>query len=334
MILITFFRRLGNRSLDALFVPPLDTLFSRQFRGNVVCLLYHRVANPGVEPFLDRFGTPPIPPDELDRELRLLANWGARFMTVDELLRGVWPAAEEIGVVVTFDDGFRDTYENGLPVVEAAGARATVFQASAMLAERQTLIWEHELYRIGNREEGLQALVQALRDEAGVDYNVTARSIVQTLRDAANHELVAAVLNRARRGTTDDDEDRALARRIYPSSAMIRAAQARGHEIGSHGRYHLRRSSISADLFAKEVMASRTDLAEICGQFPRCFSYPFNSYQSGDDAVVAKYFDAVFTVDGGPLRQLITPIGIPRFTWPGPHANALRRRRWLRTGHI
>ena len=54
--------RIANRAADLLFLPPLDRLWRRRLRGKVLCLLYHRVDQPGRVPFLDRFGVPPIPP--------------------------------------------------------------------------------------------------------------------------------------------------------------------------------------------------------------------------------------------------------------------------------
>jgi hypothetical protein len=36
----------------------------------------------------------------------------------------------------------------------------------------------------------------------------------------------------------------------------------------------------------------------------------------------------------GPLLGVMLALDLPRFTWPGPHANPLRRRRWLWTGTL
>lgn len=334
MNLPSLLKRVANRSLDILFVPPFDRLFASRFRGAVVCLLYHRVSEPGAEPFLDNFGAPPIPPIELERELRLLAGWGVRFMTVDELLRGVWPDPDETGVIVTFDDGYRDTYENGLPVLESLGIRATIFQASRMLADRAELIWEHELYAIAAHPAGQALLAQLVRDNGGIDLTHRSRGIVHALREDTSFDLVADVLAQAQEITGARDNFREIATRVYPNAALVRAAQERGHEIGSHGCRHLKRNSISGEVFKQEVAMSSMELETLCGRAPRCFSYPFNCYVNGDQEIVAKHFEVAFTVNGGPIKSAPDPQGVPRFTWPGPHQSALRRRRWLRTGHI
>ncbi|MBS0314923.1 MAG: polysaccharide deacetylase family protein [Burkholderiales bacterium] len=327
-------RRFANRALDACFLAPLDRLFANRFRGRVVCLLYHRVAEPGAEPVLDAFGTPPIPPRELERELRLLAAWGGRFMTLDELAQGAWPSPREVGLIVSFDDGFRDTYEAGLPVVEALGARALVFQISAMLTEAPALLWEHALYWLGAEDARFRALARSLDGEFAHLAGADARATVTALRERANASQLRAMVTTALARCGEREALADLARRWYPQRSTLDSARRNGHEIGSHGAHHFKRSALDAAAFEAELVASKQALAEACGIVPRAFSYPFNSHGVGDEAIAARHFEWVFTVDGGPLAPSFARSSVPRFTWPGPHPNALRRRRWLRTGYV
>ncbi|WP_254947625.1 hypothetical protein [Cyanobium sp. N.Huapi 1H5] len=143
--------RLGravNRAADLLFLPPLDRLWLRRLRGKVLCLLYHRVDEPGREPFLDRFGVPPIPAEELAAELGVLQRRGARFLTYADLRAGRFPAGSDFGVIVSFDDGLRCNYEQGMDVLQSLGIPAVFFQSTAMHAGGE-LVWEHALYWYG-----------------------------------------------------------------------------------------------------------------------------------------------------------------------------------------
>ncbi len=327
-------RRVANRALDALFVPPLDRLFATRFRGRVVCLLYHRVAEPGVEPILDTFGTPPIPPEALERELRQLLAWGGRFMTLDELAKGEWPSAREIGVILSFDDGFRDTYAAGLPIAQSVGARAVVFQISAMLTEAPALLWEHALYWLGADAGRFRALAGVLEGEFASLAQADVRAAVTVLRETASASQLMTIVAAALAQCGDGEVLTQLAQRWYPEPSVLRGALRNGHDIGSHGQHHFKRSALDAGAFEAELVASKLALAEICGCTPRAFSYPFNSHVEGDEAIVARHFDWAFTVDGGPLEPSFVRSSVPRFTWPGPHPNALRLRRWLRTGQI
>jgi peptidoglycan/xylan/chitin deacetylase (PgdA/CDA1 family) len=114
----------------------------------------------------------------------------------------------------------------------------------------------------------------------------------------------------------------------------LRRARESGHEIGSHGHRHYKRSSIDAELFEDELHRSSQRLAGILDQVPAAFSYPFNSYLPGDKDICARYFQQVATVDGEPIARSCNPLEIPRMNWPGPARNGLRARRWLWTGRI
>lgn len=77
---------------------------------------------------------PADPPGELAAELGYLQRRGARFLTYADLRAGRYPSANEFAVIVSFDDGLRCNYEEGLEVLEGLGVPAVFFQSSGMLA--------------------------------------------------------------------------------------------------------------------------------------------------------------------------------------------------------
>lgn len=73
-------------------------------------------------------------PDRFERQMRYLRDSGMNLLSLDQIgsaLEGksAWP---QPGVAVTFDDGFRDTYRNALPVLLRYNIPSTMF----MLADR------------------------------------------------------------------------------------------------------------------------------------------------------------------------------------------------------
>ena len=96
-------------------------------------------------PFLDRFGVPPIPPAALAAELGFLRRSGARFLDLRRSEGGPLPLGSEFAVIVSFDDGLRCNYEEGMDVLQALGIPAVFFQSTGMLAGGE-LVWEHALY--------------------------------------------------------------------------------------------------------------------------------------------------------------------------------------------
>jgi peptidoglycan/xylan/chitin deacetylase (PgdA/CDA1 family) len=325
--------RITNRAADLLFLPPLDGLWRRRLRGRVLCLLYHRVDQPGRVPFLDRFGVPPITPAELAAELGFLQRRGARFLTFADLREGRFPAAHEFGVIVSFDDGLRSNYEEGLQVLERLAIPAVFFQSSGMLAGEE-LVWEHALYWYGDHPSLAAELAQLARRRLGLPADLPLEALIARLRDATPNAEVQGLLTTLAERWGTGEALAAAASRLYPSEAHLRRARAHGHEVGSHGHQHLPRACIGAAAFEAELVRSAARLEQVLGEAPRAFSYPFNSHGPGDAAICGRHFLQAATVDGALISPASPPLALPRFTWPGPHANRLRRRRWLWTGTL
>lgn len=327
--------RLANRAQDLLFVPGTESFWRTRLHGRVLALVYHRVADPALFPFLARGGTPVISPEQLTEEIMFLQKQGARFLSFADMRAGHFPGADEFGVVLTFDDGFLDNYTTGLEVLEALGVKAVFFQSSGMVGA-QALIPEHALYWYADNPQTAGRLRDLARTAgwpgaAGAAEEKLVGMVGRWIREVPAASLNAVIMQMRER---HQDEEHALARALYPTEVDLRRAAQAGHEIGSHGHAHLPRSVLSAEAFEQELARSKERLAEITGQSPASFSYPFNDYQPGDRDICMRYFDQAATVD----RQLIgrdsDPMALGRFSWPGQARNGLRFRRWLLTGRI
>lgn len=324
-------QRALHRSADLCFVPPLDKLWRQRLLGKVICLLYHRVDEPGRAPFLERFGTPPIPPDQLHDELQFLKSRGARFMTFSDLRQNRFPQADQFGVIVSFDDGLRDNYTNGFPVLDALGIKGVLFQATALVGA-SSLIWEHALYWYW-QDEALRRQLTAIAHRAQPHLQAFAdRQLLVSLRETCTANAVEAMLGEMAALDGCAGALHEAARRFYPAAADVLAAHASGHELGSHGHRHYPRKNIDGALFVQELETSIRVLQQITGETPAAFSYPFNSHLPGDTELASPLFEQLVTVDGGLIERSTPQRRLPRYTWPGPHRSALRRRRWLWTG--
>jgi peptidoglycan/xylan/chitin deacetylase (PgdA/CDA1 family) len=325
--------RLANRSRDALFLPPFDGLWRRRLSGKVMALLYHRVDQPGNVPFLDQCGVPPIPPQELAGELLFLKDQGATFLTFDDLWQGRTPEPGGFGVIVSFDDGFRDNYSNGLRVLDQLAIPGVLFQATAMLRPG-TLIWEHTLYWFWQEPVRAAALIDLARRRFPACRSLSGEPLLGFLREGMPMREVERLLAELCHAFGSAGELEGLAEELYPQQADLVAARQAGHQIGSHGHHHYPRHCLNDEEFEAELTTSRAILAGILGRAPRAFSYPFNSHQAGDEQICGRHFQQVVTVDARPIEAGTSPLSLPRFTWPGPHRHGLHRRRWLWTGRL
>lgn len=325
--------RAANRAADLLFLPPLDRLWLRRLRGKVLCLLYHRVDQPGREPFLDRFGVPPISPQELAAELGVLQRRGARFLTYADLRAGRFPDAGHFGVIISFDDGLRCNYEEGLEVLASLGIPAVFFQSTGMLAGEE-LVWEHALYWYGAHPSLAPRLEELARQRLDLPADLRGAGLIAQLRDGTPVARVRELLAELAERWDTARELAAAADRLYPSGDHLRRAREAGHELGSHGHHHVPRCNVSPAAFEAELSRSAVRLEQLLGEAPRAFSYPFNSHRPGDGEICGRHYLQVATVDGALVTRATPALDLPRFTWPGPHANRLRRRRWLCTGTL
>ena len=102
-----------------------------RLRPSIRILMYHRVAR------LDAYDQLTVVPERFERQMALLAS-EFRLLSlpqaVTELVQG---GPQRAGVVVTFDDGYRDNLEFALPILKKYGVPATIFVTSRFCDQHQ-----------------------------------------------------------------------------------------------------------------------------------------------------------------------------------------------------
>jgi peptidoglycan/xylan/chitin deacetylase (PgdA/CDA1 family) len=92
-----------------------------------------------------------VAPEDFARQMACIAESGYRGIALREAVAhreamGDWP---DQSVVLTFDDGFRNFYDEGMPVLERHGFTATVFIVSDYMGRRND--WEIPPAGLGSR---------------------------------------------------------------------------------------------------------------------------------------------------------------------------------------
>ena len=318
-----------------LFNPAFDDFWFDRLRGKVTCLLYHRVDDPDLYPFLK---VPVISPEGLEKELSFLIKRGAKFFTCEQLLNGSFPKPDQAGFIITFDDCFLDNYTVGLNALERLDIKATFFQSTDMV-EGKSLIWEHALYWFIRDDKSAQDFTVAahkILTEYPQALKLSGPQLVEYLinKEEVPLDKIEALIDKAIDLLDCRNELSEIAGKIYPKPGDLQRAHQLGHEIGSHGHHHYRRKIIGRELFEQELALSSKIIGGIVGKKPTAFSYPFNSYLEEDKAICSKYFSQVFTVDKAHITSGTDRLSLPRFTWPGNINSSYRRRRWLLTGTV
>jgi peptidoglycan/xylan/chitin deacetylase (PgdA/CDA1 family) len=110
-------------------------------------------------------------------------------------------------------------------------------------------------------------------------------------------------------------------RRPLLDAAGVRAAEAAGMEIGSHGLLHQDLTAADDATLAAEVTDSRSELADLTGTAPRGFCYPYGALDARTVLAVRRAgYAYACAVDPGPLAGTYA---LPR-TYIGQRDNSPR----------
>ncbi len=276
-------------------------------RPSLTILTYHRILPAGHPARLTEQPGMYVSPDTLAMHLQVLKQ---HFALID---LGEWLSLRAAGAVlpdraccITFDDGWRDNFEYGLPVLVAAGVPATVFlvadfigsayrfwpnrlaQLLGRLSARDMPLLPDELsallVRAGFVPTGMAEIVQidqvinackGLSDAAMIGLLDAAETLVPVVAEAGSRDLL--------------DEAEILAMR---DSGLV--------QFGSHSRRHTRLlPELTALQLDDELRESRSRLEQMIGRPVDIFCYPNGDCSPAALALArTAYRAAVTTVSG------------------------------------
>ncbi len=84
---------------------------------NIPILLYHHVQN------TDYYSRYRVPPEKFEQQMKLLHDWEYTTISTDMLVKAITQGAElpPRPILITFDDGDVDVYENAFPIMQKYG---------------------------------------------------------------------------------------------------------------------------------------------------------------------------------------------------------------------
>ena len=269
-------------------------------------LIYHRIQ---AEP-------DPLFPDEVDarrfaRQIHLLNRW-FRLMPLLEAVRALKAGAlPSRAACITFDDGYADSAEVALPILQQYRAPATFFVPSGFLDDG--CLWNDAIIEVVRNAPGPR--LDLTRSGFGVyDIACTQR------RRAVIDSLIAAL----KYLPSDERIERVklMAHRFTPtmlSSDQLLALHRAGMEIGAHTVSHAILSAISNAEARAEIAQGRARLEEIIQSPVRLFAYP-NGRPGRDfeqrhiQMLHSQGFEGAVTTAWGAVHPDTDPFLLPRFT--------------------
>jgi peptidoglycan/xylan/chitin deacetylase (PgdA/CDA1 family) len=264
----------GKRDFAAalLHSAGVTSLLSRRSRGRLVVLNYHRIRPDGAR--RSRFDEGVYGPTEsqfasqvawLKRHFRILSE--------SDLIDHVAGARKiaSPAVMVTFDDGYRDSYTLARPILVRHGVPALFFVSSQLVDERRLGPWDR--------------IAHVVKRARCSSVTLGGRSFSLADREAAVKELILWMQEGPESETRDLAERLAIACEVPPATPaeqaeeimtwdQIRECADQGIAIGSHGHSHRTLARLGVDEQRDELVRSRDTIASRIGREVRSLAYP------------------------------------------------------------
>ncbi len=267
--------------------------------GSLVIVRHHRVFGAGELP-LSRLG---VGEDVLRAQLVTLARMGLTPVTISEGLARLAEGQAGRAVAFSFDDGYADNVHRALPLLEAAGARATFFLTAGLIEERRAPWWDELEHLLATTAAArLELAGRTFPLESRRDRAAALRALVARMRTdpARQRERLAAL--RVRLGVS---EPAPCPLATWDECARLAAA---GMELGAHTLTHPFLSSLGAAAQREEIAGSFDLIERRLGTRPRGIAYPGGDHDAASVAAAAEAGHwAVTTRDGE------NDAGTPRF---------------------
>lgn len=232
-------------------------------------LYYHRVNNDN-DPFFEAIST-----TVFEQQMRYLARH-YKLVSMRKMMRHLEDGnPRDLAVAVTFDDGYRDNYENAFPILQRYNIPATIFLTTGHLDSGEPM-WFEQL------AEALQkTTIECLDLEIDIPRRFWTRSLAERLQ--ANAQIFAVL-----RKLSDEDRQHWLSeilRRLgAPATSarmnkmltwdQVRIMNAHGVDFGGHTVKHPFLSTLTPSQAAWEVGVCKTRIEEELQKPVDYFAYP------------------------------------------------------------
>lgn len=295
-------------------------------------------------------GTHHTTPLEFAKQLDAIHEDGFRFISLDALQNAIRDqdpdALGRRACLITFDDGLRESYEVGLPILDHKGIPGAMYVCSSTLSG-DTVLDVHKFHHVQNHLTNADIL-QSLPGHVLAKLDAVPEDIIrsQYIWDDAETSRLKYLVNFLLTSGERVDvvqrlfalctaSERELAEELYMTPAQVRDLAAR-HALGCHGKTHRPLASLSdADLHV-ELMDARTALMTLTGATIDSISYPYGGASATSDAVIEAAAEHRFTSGLTMARGinsdadiLTTPLRLKRFdtndVYGGKSAAAYRR---------
>jgi peptidoglycan/xylan/chitin deacetylase (PgdA/CDA1 family) len=182
-------------------------------------------------------------------------------------------------VLITFDDGYRDNYLHGFPILKQHGVPATFFIATGFIDNPRLTWWDEIAWMVRTSRKAVIDLPGWLPTPVRfdkIDLQVAIRILTRRYAalDTTKHISFLEAIGKA---TGTGRYDRSESKTMWMTWDMIREMRGAGMSIGGHTVNHPLLAKLSRDEQKKEIVSCGRRLVEEIGEPMHSFSYPFGA---------------------------------------------------------
>tara|TARA_Y100000310_G_C20691851_1_gene822810 strand:+ start:676 stop:1593 length:918 start_codon:yes stop_codon:yes gene_type:complete len=239
---------------------------------------------------IPKSGIYPITPAFFTKQIDKIASNGYKFITLQDVILAVQDIIilPSKSCLITFDDGLRESYEVGLPVLNRKGIQAAFFVISDTLKSKE-LIDVHKLHILRSRVND-QDILEKIKDQVNFDDLDTDAVLDQYPFDNLLAAEVKYMLNFKRKDLIDPvfnsfcGDEAKLAEELYLTRQQ---ATALGYQkcLGTHSTNHCPLSMLNDEELEANVRGSMEDIEEYLGARVNAISYPYGESTAVDNRV-------------------------------------------------
>ncbi len=272
-------------------------------RPCIVVINYHRVTDPETCAY-DR-GVIDATPAQFDDQMKILRQ-RYNVATLNEVVALVEDPSRlrHAHVLITFDDGYRDNYQQVFPILQSHGLHGVFFLATGFLGTNRVSWWDQiaNAMRRSSRAEFLLRYPRELRIKTGPAF------LEKAIRDVLHLYIDPATTDTARFLREFEESCGAplipeIGEPMYMTPAEAATMARAGMAIGAHSHSHELMAKLSEEQQMRECQMSREILERTTSLPCQAFAYPVGEPHTFSETTVrclkATGFRVAFSQHGG-----------------------------------
>jgi peptidoglycan/xylan/chitin deacetylase (PgdA/CDA1 family) len=200
--------------------------------------------------------------------------------------RRPWPKR---GLIITFDDGYRDNYTNAYPILKGLGLTATIFLTAGHIGAKELFWWDLVAYCIKRSERASidlpQIASQPMPLNSGDARNVVIREVLSWLKEISENCRRTFVSQLAQvTGVSPPNHE---TESMHLNWTEVSEMASFGFEFGSHTLTHPILTNVSEEQLVVEIGQAKTMIEQRLKQKIIAFSYPVGRFDERVETAVS-----------------------------------------------